>query len=364
MQVTEKEIQSVLEDYIDPNVGLSFAKTGTKVAIKLQDGNVHVSLQLGYPLDNTAMMTLKKTLLETLQGSIGDAYKFHIDVKIKIIAHKVQPGQRAISSIKNVIAIASGKGGVGKSTISANLALALKAQGATVGILDADIYGPSQPQIMGSYENPDSADQKSIEPLNLHGIQMISIGNLVAIDSAVIWRGPMVSGALMQLITDTKWRNLDYLIVDLPPGTGDIQLTLAKKIPVAGAVVVTTPQDLSMIDARRAVAMFKKVDIPILGIIENMSLHTCASCGHEEAIFGSAAGDELAAEMSLKLLGRMPLSMQIRQDADEGIPTVVRDAKGSVAQKYRDMALKMTAILACRPKNINAKLPGVVVESK
>jgi ATP-binding protein involved in chromosome partitioning len=364
MQVTEKEIRSMLESYIDPNIGLSFASTRTKVTIKLQGHNIHLSLQLLYPLDNIAITVLKKALIKALQNSIGDAYDFRLDVEIKIIAHKVQPGQHAISSIKNVIAIASGKGGVGKSTISANLALALKAQGATVGILDADIYGPSQPQIMGSYENPDSADKKSIEPLTLHGIQMMSIGNLVAIDSAVIWRGPMVSGALMQLITDTKWRDLDYLIVDLPPGTGDIQLTLAKKIPVAGAVVVTTPQDLSMIDARRAVAMFQKVNIPVLGIIENMSVHTCSKCGHEEAIFGKSAGDELATEMSLRLLGRMPLSMQIRQDADEGIPTVVRDAKSPVAKKYRDMALKMAAILACRPKNINAKLPGVVVESR
>ncbi len=280
----------------------------------------------------------------------------------KIIAHKVQPGLEGLPNIKNIIAIASGKGGVGKSTVSANLALALKAQGAKVGLLDADIYGPSQPQIMGSYENPNSADQKSIEPLVLHGIQVMSIGNLVAQDTAMIWRGPMVSGALMQLIKDTKWKDLDYLIIDLPPGTGDIQLTLSKQIPVAGAVIVTTPQDLSMIDARRAVAMFKKVNIPVLGIVENMSMHTCSKCGHEEAIFGSAGGEALSKEINLPLLGKLPLSIKIREDADNGKPTVVRDPEGSLAQKYLSIANEVAAVLACRPKRINVKLPGVKVE--
>ena len=270
----------------------------------------------------------------------------------------------ALPNIKNIIAVGSGKGGVGKSTVAANLALALLQTGARVGLLDADIYGPSQPLILGAkQEAPSSHDQKSINPVICHGLQTMSIGYLVDQKTAMIWRGPMVSGALQQLLNDTRWDTLDYLIIDLPPGTGDIQLTMAQKIPVSGAVIVTTPQDLSLLDARRAIAMFNKVNIPVLGVIENMSTYHCPACGHIDAIFGDLIGDSggttMAAETGTLLLGQLPLTKQIRVDTDHGTPTVIADPEGSIAKAYQEIAKKMMAQLSLQPRDYSSKLPKV-----
>ena len=281
-----------------------------------------------------------------------------------IQSHKVQPGLTGVPGIKNIIAVGSGKGGVGKSTVSANLAIALAQTGAKVGLLDADIYGPSQPLMMGAQESPTSDDKKSINPLIRHGVKTMSIGYLLENKTPVIWRGPMVSTALQQLLNDTKWGELDYLILDLPPGTGDIQLTMSQKIAVSGAIVVTTPQDLSLLDARRAIGMFNKVQIPVLGIVENMSLYHCPNCHHEEAIFGEHGGESLAQEFNTVLLGKLPLDKIIRMDTDAGTPTVAAHPDSKLAELYRTLALAMTTRLSLQPKNYNSKLPKVVVEQK
>ncbi len=280
-----------------------------------------------------------------------------------IFSHQVQSGLTKIQQIKNIIAVASGKGGVGKSTVAANLALALHQSGRTVGILDADIYGPSQPHIMGAYEKP-AVINKRIQPLIRHGIPTMSIGYLVDINMPMIWRGPMVSQALQQLLNDTDWGELDYLIVDLPPGTGDIQLTLCQKIPLAGAVIVTTPQDLSLIDARRAIAMFKKVGVAILGLIENMSLYHCPQCGYTDAIFGEGAGDFISEHDGVPLILRLPLDKMIADDADQGCPTVLAHRESKVAESYRQAALTLEQNLAKQPKNYAAKFPKIVVENQ
>ncbi|MFZ9034667.1 MAG: Mrp/NBP35 family ATP-binding protein [Francisellaceae bacterium] len=279
----------------------------------------------------------------------------------RIVAHKVQAGVPLISGIKNIIAVASGKGGVGKSTTAANLAVSLAKKGASVGLLDADIYGPSQPLIMGNDDNPTTTDKKKIEPLICHEVKMISIGNLIEADTAVIWRGPMVSGALMQLLNDTNWGSLDYLIIDLPPGTGDIQLTMTKKIPVTAAVVVTTPQDLSMMDAARAIAMFNKVGVHVAGIIENMSLYHCPQCGSDSPIFGEQAADQLCEQFKIPLLGRLPLSMAIRQAADRGVPSAVHD-NSAESQAYRGIADELYKIIEHLPKAMMTRMPGIKVE--
>lgn len=284
-------------------------------------------------------------------------------MQAKISSHQVQSGLTKVQNIKNIIAVASGKGGVGKSTVSANLAGALKLLGAKVGILDADIYGPSQPQIMGAYEKPEAVDKK-LKPVIRHEIETMSIGYLVDINTPMIWRGPMVSQALQQLLNDTLWGALDILVIDLPPGTGDIQLTLCQKIPLAGALVVTTPQDLSLIDARRAIAMFNKVHVPVLGLIENMSLYHCPQCGYTDAIFGEGAGEYISEHDQVPLLGRLPLERQIREDADQGCPTVLKSPDSALAQAYLNIARKFMNNLAERPKNYAARFPKVVVEQK
>jgi len=278
-----------------------------------------------------------------------------------IQTHRVQGTLKPYPGIKNIIAVGSGKGGVGKSTVAVNLALALHAEGATVGLLDADIYGPSQAQLLGSYEPPEFTEKK-LNPVRRFGLQTMSIAYLIDQDKAMIWRGPMVSKALQQLLSDTDWQDLDYLIVDLPPGTGDIQLTLAQKIPVAGAVVVTTPQDLSLIDAKRAIAMFEKVSIPVLGIVENMSLHTCSQCGHQEAIFGENGGISIAEAHNIELLGQLPLNAHIRALSDAGTPIVADTPNAETSKIFREIALKLAIALSKRPKSYASKMPGVVVE--
>jgi len=291
----------------------------------------------------------------------GDNVEFVISHKIA--AHSVQTNVRRMDNVRNIIAVASGKGGVGKSTTSVNLALALAAEGAAVGILDADIYGPSQPRMMGLSGQPESKDGKSLEPMENYGIQTMSIGYLVDDDTPMIWRGPMVTGALEQLLNDTNWRDLDYLIIDLPPGTGDIQLTLTQKVPVSGSVIVTTPQDIALLDAKKGLKMFEKVKVPVLGIVENMSTHICSQCNHEEAIFGSGGGAKMAADAGVDLLGQLPLELRIREEADNGQPTVVADPQSTTAGRYREIARKTAAKLSRQGKDYSAKFPKIVIQN-
>lgn len=270
---------------------------------------------------------------------------------------------KPLPNIKNIIAVASGKGGVGKSTTAVNLALALSQQGVRAGILDADIYGPSQPLMLGVTTRPDIKDKKSLLPIMAHGIQSMSIGYLIDETSPMAWRGPMVSMALQQLLNDTQWDDLDYLVIDLPPGTGDIQLTLAQKIPVTGAVIVTTPQDLALLDARRAYEMFRKVNVPVLGIIENMSIHICSQCGHSESIFGTGGGAEMATQYAIDLLGQLPLDIQIREQADSGKPTVIAAPHSPNALLYGHIAKQVMAKLALQAQNESGKFPTIVIKN-
>lgn len=279
-------------------------------------------------------------------------------------SHAVQSGLKPLPQVKNIIAVASGKGGVGKSTTAVNLALALAAEDARVGILDADIYGPNQPQMLGAHGKPESKDGKSLEPIVRHGIQSMSIGYLVDQDTPMAWRGPMATTALQQLINDTRWDNLDYLIIDMPPGTGDIQLTLAQKIPVSGAVIVTTPQDIALLDARKGIAMFQKVNVPVLGVVENMSIHICSQCGHQESIFGQGGGEQLAKKYDIELLGALPLDIRIREQADSGKPTVAAEPNSPISQIYRQIAQRLVTKLALQPKSYAAKFPNIVIENR
>ncbi|VAX05123.1 [4Fe-4S] cluster assembly scaffold protein Mrp (=ApbC) [hydrothermal vent metagenome] len=286
-----------------------------------------------------------------------------MNVSTKIEAHAAQKGVQPIDGVKNIIAIASGKGGVGKSTTAVNLALALQTEGATVGILDADIYGPSQPRMLGVTDKPESKDGKSLEPLMGHGVQSMSIGYLIEEETPMIWRGPMVTQALDQLLNDTKWRDVDYLIIDLPPGTGDIQLTLAQKVPVSGALIVTTPQDIALLDARKALKMFEKVEVSVLGIVENMSIHICSECGHEEHIFGQGGGQSMSEEYNVDFIGSLPLDKQIREEVDEGQPTVVSDPDGRITQIYREIARRVSAKLSLQAREFSAKFPNIVIQN-
>jgi ATP-binding protein involved in chromosome partitioning len=280
------------------------------------------------------------------------------------VAHAVQHGVKLLPGVKNIIAVASGKGGVGKSTTAVNLALALAAEGARVGILDADIYGPSQPQMLGiGHERPQSLDGKHMEPLQAHGIQAMSIGFLVDPDTPMVWRGPMATQALNQLLKDTNWKDLDYLVIDMPPGTGDIQLTLSQQVPVTGAVIVTTPQDIALLDARKGIKMFEKVGVPVVGVVENMSIHICSKCGHEEHIFGTGGGQKLCADYNIPFLGALPLDLQIRQEADGGTPTVVADPDGRIAAIYREIARKVALRVAEKAKDMTHKFPNIVVQN-
>ncbi len=361
MSLTEAQVQSALKELIDPNTGKDFVTSRSAKNIRIDGADVSVDIELGYPA-KSQMDHLRRLAIARLRAIPGVG-NVSVSVSQKIVSHAVQRGVKLLPGVKNIIAVASGKGGVGKSTTAVNLALALAAEGATVGLLDADIYGPSQPQMLGITGRPESPDGKSLSPMTAYGIQAMSIGFLIDVETPMVWRGPMVTSALEQLLTETRWDDVDYLVIDMPPGTGDIQLTLAQKVPVTGAVIVTTPQDIALLDARKGLKMFEKVGIPILGVVENMSLHTCSKCGHEEHIFGEGGGARMAADYNLDVLGSLPLAMQIREQADSGKPTVVSDPDGRVAEIYRDIARRVAVKIADKAKDMTAKFPSIVVQN-
>ncbi len=341
--ISEDAIRNALASYIDPVLGASLLDADVVREVSLRDGRPFVDVQLGFPCDGYKQ-TLAEALKATLRGALGT--ESEVQVGWAVGSHAVQAKLSPLPNVKNVIAVASGKGGVGKSTVAVNLALALRAEGASVGILDADIYGPSQPRMLGTSEKPTSPDGKSMDPIDALGLQAMSIGFLIDEDQPMVWRGPMATQALMQLLNETRWRALDYLVIDLPPGTGDIQLTLSQRIPVSGAVVVTTPQDIALIDAKKGLQMFRKVEVPILGLIENMSFYCCPNCGHTAEIFGSGGGARMSEQFDVPLLGRIPLDARIRAQADGGRPTVAAEPESDLAKIYRDIARRAAARLA------------------
>lgn len=361
MAISELLVQSTLKLCTDPNTGKDFVSGKSARNIKVDGNDVSVDIVLGYPA-KSVMADIQNLVAQALLGIDGIG-RVTVNVSSKIVAHKAQQGVSLLPNVKNIIAVASGKGGVGKSTTSVNLALALAAEGASVGLLDADIYGPSQPQMLGISGRPESLDGKSMEPMEAHGIQAMSIGFLIDTDTPMVWRGPMVTGALEQLLRDTKWRDLDYLVIDLPPGTGDIQLTLSQKIPVTGAIIVTTPQDIALLDARKGLKMFEKVSIPILGIVENMSTHICSKCGHEEHIFGAGGGELMAKDYNVDLLGALPLDIDIRMQADSGKPTVIANPDSKVANTYKEIARKAAIKIANSSLDHSSKFPNIVIQN-
>ncbi|TRZ68009.1 MAG: iron-sulfur cluster carrier protein ApbC [Rhodocyclaceae bacterium] len=361
MSITEQQVRNALQEIVDANTGKDLVSSKAVRNIKIDGSDVTLDVELGYPA-KSQIEALRKQVISRLKGIAGIG-NVSANVYSKIVAHAVQRGVKMIPGVKNIIAIASGKGGVGKSTTAVNLALALVAEGAKVGLLDADIYGPSQPQMLGISGRPESADGKSLEPMEAHGLQAMSIGFLIDVETPMVWRGPMVTQALQQLLNDTRWRDIDYLVIDLPPGTGDIQLTLAQQVPVTGAVIVTTPQDIALLDARKGLKMFEKVGIPILGIVENMSIHICSKCGHEEHIFGSGGGDRMAADYDVQMLGALPLDISIREQGDGGKPSVVADPDGRVAEIYRAIARRVAVKIADQAKDMTSKFPNIVVQN-
>jgi ATP-binding protein involved in chromosome partitioning len=360
MPFSEAQVQSVLKSLVDPNTGKDFVATRSFRNVKVSGDEVSLEIELGYP-GKSQYEPIRRQITQALKSAGASAVS--VKVGSKVVAHAVQRGVKLVPGIKNIIAVASGKGGVGKSTTAVNLALALSAEGASVGVLDADIYGPSQPMMLGIAGRPESKDGKSLEPMEGHGLQAISIGFLIDVDTPMVWRGPMVTQALEQLLKDTRWRDLDYLVVDLPPGTGDIQLTLAQKVPVTGAVIVTTPQDIALIDARKGLKMFEKVGIPILGIVENMSYHRCPSCGHESHIFGAGGAERMAGESGTEVLGQLPLDEAIRQQADSGKPTVVSAPDSEAAEIYRRIARRCAVKIAESQRDMTSKFPNIVVQN-
>ncbi len=361
MSVSEQQVLEALQQIIDPNTKKDFVAGKSAKNIKIDGANVSLDIVLGYPA---------KTIMASIQQQVSDKLKtlpgignVTVNVTSNIVSHAVQHGVKLIPGVKNIIAVASGKGGVGKSTTAVNLALALQAEGAKVGIMDADIYGPSQPLMLGIEGRPESQDGQKMEPMMGHGLQAMSIGFLIDVETPMVWRGPMVTQALEQLLNETNWKDLDYLVVDLPPGTGDVQLTLAQKVPVTGAVIVTTPQDVALIDARKGLKMFEKVGIPIIGIVENMSLHICSQCGHEERIFGQGGGERMCQDYSVEFLGALPLDIAIREQTDAGKPPVVANPEGRVAEIYREIARRVAVKVAEQAQDFSARFPNIVIQN-
>ena len=358
--ISREQVDIILSKIHDPNTGSDLVSGGAVKGVGLDANRVAADIRLGYPADG---------IQDDLRKSISTALTKHPDIESaavnvswKVAAHKVQAELKPMENIRNIIAVASGKGGVGKSTTAVNLALSLARDGASVGILDADIYGPSIPRMMGVSGRPD-VDGKRIIPKVAHGLQVMSIGFLVEDETPMIWRGPMVTSALQQLLGETNWGDLDYLIIDLPPGTGDIQLTLSQKVPVSGVVIVTTPQDIALLDARKALQMFRKVGVQVLGIVENMSTHICTECGHEEAIFGSGGGLRMSEDYDIPLLGQLPLAMQIRSSLDEGNPTVVAEPDSEIAGSYLGFSRRGAGALSQMPRNLKMELPNIVMQN-
>ena len=360
-QIDKTNVENLLRTYIDPNHGVDLVTAKSVKKIVIDGANVSVFLELGYPANSTIdfLKCSVEQLLRTLQG-VGIV---SVEVSVNILSHAVQQALKPNANIKNIIAVASGKGGVGKSTTAVNLALALIAEGAKVGILDADIYGPSIPTMLGLSGYPDSVDNKTMVPKMAYGLQSMSIGYLINADQPLIWRGPMATNMLQQLLRDTNWVDIDYLIIDLPPGTGDIQLTLAQQIPVSGAIIVTTPQDIALIDAQRGLSMFEKVNVPVLGVIENMGMHICSECGHTEAIFGEGGGIAMSRKNKVELLGSLPLDIAIRQNADSGKPSLVAEPSGKTSEIYKEIARKATANLALKTKDFSTRFPNIVIQN-
>jgi len=361
VSVTVEAVQGALKALVDPNTKIDFVAAKNLKNLRVEAGEVSFDIVLGYPAKSQFDL-IRKLVINTVRELPG-VKNVSVNVSSQIVAHAVQRGVKLLPGVKNIIAIASGKGGVGKSTTAVNLALALAAEGAQVGILDADIYGPSQPMMLGITGRPESIEENTIEPMEGHGLQASSIGFLIEEDAPMVWRGPMVTSALEQLLRQTRWRDLDYLIVDMPPGTGDIQLTLSQKVPVTGAVIVTTPQDIALLDARKGLKMFEKVGVPIIGIIENMSTYVCTKCGHEEHIFGSGGGEKMCKEYSVDFLGALPLNLSIREQADAGRPTVVADPDGAISAIYKNIARQVAIRVATLSKDMSSKFPSIVVQN-
>ena len=359
MNPTESAMLDALKAVVDPNAGKDLVSTKLLKNLRIDGADVSFDVELGYPAQS--QLPLLRSALIAAARSVPGVGNVSANLGWKIVAHEVQRGVQLLPKVKNIVAIASGKGGVGKSTTAANLALALAAEGASVGILDADIYGPSQPMMMGITGRPESSDGKTMQPMKNHGVEVMSIGFLIDADNPMIWRGPMVTQALEQLLRQTNWGDLDYLLVDMPPGTGDIALTLSQKVPLTGAVIVTTPQDIALLDARKGLKMFEKVGVPILGLVENMSVYVCPNCGHTEHIFGADGGRKMAAEYGVDDLGALPLNLSIREQADSGRPTVVAEPDGEIAALYKAMARRIAVKIAQRAKDFSSKFPTITV---
>ncbi len=359
MSITEAAVRTALQTVVDPNTGRDFVAGKQLRNLSVEGADVAFDIELGYPA-KSQIPALRRQLIDTVR-QIPGVGNVSVNVTSKITAHAVQRGVQLLPGVKNIVAVASGKGGVGKSTTAVNLALALAAEGATVGVLDADIYGPSLPMMLGIDGRPESLDGQTMEPMQGHGLQVMSIGFLVDNDQAMIWRGPMATQALEQLLRQTNWRELDYLIVDMPPGTGDIQLTLAQKVPVTGAVIVTTPQDIALIDARKGLSMFEKVSVPIVGLVENMAVYCCPNCGHVEHIFGAEGGRRMAEELKLNFLGALPLNRSIREQADQGCPTVAAEPEGEIAALYKVVARQVAVKVAEQGKDYSSRFPTIKV---
>ncbi|MDR3388446.1 MAG: iron-sulfur cluster carrier protein ApbC [Rudaea sp.] len=358
---TQQRVRELLANIIDPHTGQDLVAGGAVKGVGVDGDKVAIEIVLAYPAsgwyDTLAQLVRDALAADATIGNVS------VSISSRITAHKVQKDLNPLPKVKNIIAVASGKGGVGKSTTAVNLALALVAEGASVGVLDADIYGPSIPRMLGVSGKPDSKDGQHIEPKLAHGLQAMSIGFLIEEDTPMIWRGPMVTQALTQLLNETNWVDLDYLIIDLPPGTGDIQLTLCQRVPVSGALIVTTPQDIALLDARKGLKMFEKVEVPVLGIVENMAIHICSQCGHAEHIFGAGGGGRMAEEYEVPLLGSLPLDIHIREQADGGTPTVAADPDGAIAASYRLIARKTAAQLSLRARSKSIQFPKIVIQN-
>jgi len=359
MALSEQEWLAHAGALTDPNSGRSFADGKAIKRVQLVDGIARIEVELAYPAQSQLV-----AIARLIEDGLAVHGRAQVQVGWKVVSHTVQNNIKLLPGVRNIVAVSSGKGGVGKSTTAVNLAIALAQEGARVGLLDADIYGPSQPAMLGlAGQQPVSDDGKTMLPLVAHGLQANSIGFLIDPEQPMVWRGPMVTQALRQLLNDTRWDDLDYLVIDMPPGTGDIQLTLAQSVPVTGALIVTTPQDIALLDARKGLKMFEKVGIPILGIVENMSIHVCSNCGHAEHIFGEGGGEKMCADYGVPFLGALPLDIRIRRETDSGTPTVAAEPESTIAQTYRAIARKVAIAIGDKARDMRFKFPNIVVQN-